>query len=250
VSPAIIPRSARVTLIVGLVGVVSVVVLSVAGPSTGAGATSTAGDRRIARAGVLRLDDFPAGWKQSPRVSTTDKERDAAAAKIASCRPFLAFSTATRRNPRAQSPNFDLQQSNVINTVSVFPSTAAATAAMRKFARPGVPACLDRLYRSVFEIRLAKEPKVANKLVSVKVAMKRLAGIEIGDEVVAYDGRAAVGLKDGTVQTIGLGAVTVRVGNALASYLYSADADISTALQPAIVASVSRLLAAVAPPAH
>jgi hypothetical protein len=36
----------------------------------------------------------------------------------------------------------------------------------------------------------------------------------------------------------------VRVGEAIAGYSYTADTDISAALQPAIVSSVSRLHAA------
>ena len=47
--------------------------------------------------------------------------------------------------------------------------------------------------------------------------------------------------KNGTTQTIGLGVVAVRAGRALAGYLYTFDQDISAALQPAIVASVTRL---------
>ncbi len=194
---------------------------------------------------MLRSSDFPAGWKQSPRASTTDAQLDAAAAKIKSCKPFLVFSRANRRNPRAKSPNFDLDQSNVTNTVSVFPSAVKATAAMKTFADARYPTCLDKLFRTVFKVQLRKDPKVGKRLASVKVRIHRLAGVAIGDEAVAYEGTAAVGLDDGTVQTIGLGAIAVRVDDTLAGYAYSADADISGALQPAIVSSVSRLRDAV-----
>ena len=54
-------------------------------------------------------------------------------------------------------------------------------------------------------------------------------------------GTLDVGLKSGARQTIGLGLVAVRAGRALAGYSYTSDTDISAALQPAIVASVTRL---------
>ncbi len=203
--------------------------------------TAGGSDREIAQAGVLRLADFPTGWQQRPRGSTTDKEMDAAAARIDACTPFLAFSEVNRRNPRAKSPNFDLAQSNVTDTVSVFPSTAKARAAMKTFADARYPACLDKLFRAVFEVQLRKDQNVAKQLVSVKAHMRRLAGVAIGDDAVAYEGTVAVGLEDGTAKTIGLGAISVRVDDVLAGYAYSTDADISGALQPAIVSSVSRL---------
>jgi hypothetical protein len=237
VSRALGPRFASATLVVGLTVLVAVVGASTAAVADTAGAS----DREIAQAGVLRLADFPTGWQQSPRGSTTDEEMDAAAARIKACKPFLAFSKVNRRNPRAKSPSFGLAQSNVTDTVSVFPSTAKARAAMKTFANARYPACLDKLFRAVFEVQLRKDPKVAKQLVSVKVHMRRLAGVAIGDEAVAYAGTVDVGLEDGSVKTIGLGAVSVRVGDVLAGYAYSADTDISGALQPAIVSSVSRL---------
>src|SRR5439155_17861939 len=89
---------------------------------------SAADDQRLARTGVLQRSDFPTGWTQSSRGTGTDREVDGQAAKITSCRPFVAYARANRKNPRALSPNFDLGQSTVTNTVSVYPSTARATA--------------------------------------------------------------------------------------------------------------------------
>ncbi len=66
-------------------------------------------------------------------------------------------------------------------------------------------------------------------------------GVHIGDQAIVYQGTVNVGLKDGTTQTVGLGVLTVRVGATLAGYSYTSDVDISAALQPAIVASVTRL---------
>lgn len=218
------------------------------GASSGAAASgATRSDaKQVAQAGVLRISDFPTGWSQTARASSSDDELDASAAKIARCRQFVAFSKANKKNPRAKSPAFEQGQANVDNTVSVYPSVAKATAAMRTYADADLPVCLDKLFSAEFKAQLSKQPKVAKQLRSVKLDIGRLDGVQIGDEAVAYEGTAAVGLKDGTVTTIGLAVIAVRVDDAISGYSYTADTDISAALQPAIVASVSRLRAATA----
>jgi hypothetical protein len=223
-----------------------VAVLAVGASAGAAASAATSSPTQVAQAGVLRRSDFPAGWKQSPRQSSSDNELDQRAAKIASCKPFLAFSKANKKNPRAKSPNFDLQQAHVSNAVSVYPSAAKATAAMQSFTDARLPDCLDKLFAAEFSAQLAKDKQVKQQLKSVKVDIGPLAGVQIGDEAAAYEGTVDVGLKDGTVTTIGLAVIAVRVDNAIASYSYTADTDISTALQPAIVSSVSRLQGATA----
>ncbi len=226
-------RFARGTLVVALV----------IGATSGAAASgaTTANAKQVAQAGLLRLSDFPTGWKQSPRESSSDKELDARAAKIASCKPFLAFGKANKKNPRVKSPNFDLHQAHVTNAVSVYPSAAKATVAMRSFTDARLPDCFKQLFSAEFKTQLVKDKHVAKQLKSVKVDVGRLDGVQIGDEAIVYQGTVEVGLKDGTVTTIGLAIIAVRVDNAIAGYSYTADTDISAALQPAIVSSVSRL---------
>jgi hypothetical protein len=198
-------------------------------------------DQIVAKAGVLVGSDFPAGWTQSTRGQTSDKTLDAAAAKVATCKPFLAFSRVNQQQPRAKSPNFDLQQANVTNTVSVFPSNAKATAAVHTFADRRMADCLDALFRSVFTQQLKKTSSLADQLVSVHTSIAPVTDVRIGDQAVAYQGTVDVGFKDGASQSVGLGMVSVRVGNAVAAYSWTSDTDISAALQPAIVQSVTRL---------
>jgi hypothetical protein len=225
----------------------ALVVTLVVGGLAGAGAAADGQNpQQVARAGVLRGSDFPTGWKQSPRNSSAESGLDRRAAKIAACKPYLAFTRAAKKNPRATSPDFDLDQAHVNNSVSVFPSVARAAAAMKTFGAAKLPKCLDTIFSSEFTAQLRKTPKVAKQLESVKVDIGRLDGVQIGDDAVAYEGTVDVGLKDGTVTTIGLAVIAVRVDDAVAGYSYSADTDISSALQPAIVTSVSRLRAAAA----
>jgi hypothetical protein len=219
--------------------VVALVVLGALAVPAGA-----ATDADVAKAGVLVLTDFPSGWTQSPRAKSSDAALDAAAAKVKSCAPFSAFTKANRKNPRAESPNFDEQQSNVTNSVSIYPSTARAVAAMHTFSDRRLPSCLRTLFTSTFREELTRKQDVARRLASVRTTIKVVPGVEIGDEAVAYQGAVEVALKDGTSQTIGLGVVAARVGDAVTGYSWTADADISAALQPAIVTSVGRLQAA------
>ncbi len=205
------------------------------------GAAASASDQELATTGVLVPSDFPAGWTSSTRGQTSDKAIDAAAAKVAACEPFLAFSKANKKNPRAKSPNFDHLQSNVTNSVSVYPSAAKAKAAMHTFADPRLPDCLDALFRSVFTKQLKKNSSVADQIASVDTSITPVSDVRIGDQAVAYQGAVDVELQDGSHQSIGLGLVSARVGKAVAGYSWTSDIDISAALQPAIVQSVTRL---------
>lgn len=200
-------------------------------------ATAAPSDKEIARAGVLVRSDFPSDWTSSTRGQTSGAELDAAADQVESCRPYLAFSRANKKNPRAKSPNFDHEQSNVTNTISVYPSTAKASAALRMLSDPGLPDCLQRLYSSNSERQLAKDDTVT----SVSAAIAPVTDVRIGDEAVAYQGTVDIAMKDGTTQTIGVGIVSARVGDAVAGYSWTSDTDVSATLQPAIVKSVNRL---------
>ena len=210
-------------------------------PAHAAKTSSKVSDKQVAQAGVLVRSDFPDGWTQGKRSDSSDAQLDAAAAKIKACAPFLAFSKANKRTPHATSPNFDDAQSNVTNAVSVYPSTAKAVAAMRLFGNARLPKCLERLFSGVFDAQLAKKRSLAKQIRSVTTHIALVDGVRIGDQVTVYEGTVDVALKDGTSQRIGLGVLAVRVGDALVRYSYTADTDISSALQPAIVASVDRV---------
>jgi hypothetical protein len=224
---------------------VAVAVVAAGGaPAVGAGAASPAAEGAIARAGVLVLSDFPSGWSQVSRPKSSDAALDALAGKFKSCAPFLAFSRTSREHPRVQSPNFDDGQSQVSNSVSVYSSPETASAAMKTFADARMHDCIGRIYTSLFRKELTQSKAVADRIRSVKTSVAPVPDIHVGDEAIAYQGVTDVGLKDGTTQAIGLGIVSTRVGGAVASYSWSADVDISAALQPAIVTSVARLQAA------
>ncbi len=187
------------------------------------------------------LSDFPSGWQQGKRSDTSNSELDAKAAKIASCKPYMAFSKANRGNPHQSSPDFSLDHSSVTNAVSVYPSDAKATAAMLVFSDPRLPTCFDRLFTTVFRGELAKNKRVAKQITGVTTDIAPIAGVRIGDEAVVYQGTVTVTLKAGAPQKIGLGVMSVRTGRALVGYSWTSDVGIESALQPAIITSVGRL---------
>jgi hypothetical protein len=204
-------------------------------------AAATGSDQQIARAGVLVQSDFPTGWTTSARAKTPDAELDAAAARVGSCKPFLAFSRANKKNPRAESPNFDHEQSNVTNTVSVYPSETTAKASIHTFSDSRMPKCLQKLFNAEYGKQLRKDERTASQVKTVTTSIAQVPDVRIGDEAVAYQGTVDVGFKDGSTQTIGIGFAATRVGDAVAGYSWTSDSDISATLQPAIVTSVSRL---------
>jgi hypothetical protein len=214
--------------------------MSVVAGARPATAASTS-DAQLGRAGVFVASDFPADWTQTKRANASDDALDGAAAKIPSCKPFVAFSKANRKYRRAQSPNFNLGSSTVTNAVSVYPSAEKATAVITTFTDSRMPACLEQLFDTSYQAQLKRDPKTAKKVTSVKTSISTVPGVRFGDQSIAYQGTVDIGLTDGTTQTVGLGFAATRVGKALAGYSWTSEADISAALQPAIVKSAGRL---------
>jgi hypothetical protein len=226
-----------VTRRVALAVLAAAMLVVLAAPGAGA-ATS---DKQLARAGVLVKSDFPAGWTQRARAKTPDDALDALAAKVVSCKPYLAFSKANRRNPRVNSPTFEQSQSNVTNAVSVYTSVAKAVSAIATFSDPRMPDCLQKVVNAVYEQQFKKDKQTAAQVTSVTTSIAPVPEVRLGDQAVAYQGTVDIGLKDGTTQTIGLGFAKARVGKVVSGYAWSSDTDISATLQPAIVTSVNRL---------
>jgi len=226
----------RTALLGALVGAIAVA--GFAGP---VGGLSASADQQLAKAGALTLADFPQGWAQKARDSSSDTQVQKAAEKLPSCKQFAAFGKANSANPKANSPDFDLGGASVSNTVSLYASEAKAVAAMKTFGASALPICLEKLFRAEFAAEFKKDPKTAKQIDSVAVSISRTRGVDVGDQAIAYEGPVTVSLKDGTSVKLGLGFIAVRVGRAVSGFSYSADTDISAALQPALLGSIGRL---------
>jgi hypothetical protein len=231
----------RVAAVVGLCG------MFVATAATGALGASRAADVAIAEAGLLTAADFPAGWTASPPEDDDDEEMETAARRISSCKRYLALRASGRKQPRAESPDFELDQSRVDNSVAVFGSSSAANSAMKLFEHPSVVRCVNTLFDEVLNTRISDDPDTRDVITGVEVDIRPAELGDLGDRSHAYEGTVVLRAVDGSDATAGLGVAAVRVGRAVALYSYFVDDPEVTQLLPVVVdSSLARLDAALA----
>ncbi len=209
-----------------------------------AGAASKANDGTVAKAAVLRIDDFPVTWTQKKRDTAGDAATERAASKISSCKQFASFISSNKKNPRALSPDFDLNQSSISNTVNVFTSEKAASGALATFGSSSVPTCLNKLFTALLKAQFAKDKTLSAQITSIHSQIAIAPGVTVGDESIAYAGSVVVALKNGQGITLDLGNEAIRVGRVVNDFAYTADSDISTVLSNAMNSSTARLMAA------
>ena len=214
-----------------------------AGVSTGA---STAGDKSIAKAGVLTADDFAAGWEQE-RPDPVDKDVDRIAEGIPSCRGYLAVKTAAHKNPRAKSQDFVQGDDEVSNTVNVFATERAATSALDEVRKPSVERCLQTVFEKVIQASIAEDPATRKQVESVDVEVSRPYVLPVGDEALAFEIVITVlttTMREAT--DVYLVQEFVRVDRAIASFNFQATGQPLTDTAGYIDASVGRLRTALA----
>jgi hypothetical protein len=217
------------------------------GAAAPAGAASSNNDAQIAQAGVLVASDLPTTWSQHKRDTSSEKDADAAAVKIPSCKTYRAFRASLQavKRSRVQSPDFELGQSTFDNTVNVFASEAAADKVLATFAKSSIPGCVDKLFTILFQQQMVSDKKTAAQVKGIKVSVEPYDITNYGDDTVAYEGNVTITFKDGTSLNIGLGNTAVRVGRAVSDYSYTVfDQAAVDALSPAVEKSVARLQAA------
>lgn len=213
-------------------------VIGVLAPAAGAASTGSATDKEIATAGVLVASDFPATYTQSPRDPSSDAKTKKVAAKLSACKKLVAFLNVTDKSPEAKSDDFTQGQTQIDNTVTVFPTAAKAKAAVNAYAATGVPACYGQLIGKIAQQNGGK----------ATADIKKVNDITIGDQAIAYEGPVAITGSDGTSTTLAFGNLVVRVGRGVAVYSYDHDAQTSITddLQAAVSSSGGRLQRALA----
>jgi hypothetical protein len=221
-----------------VVGVSVAVVAAMVAPVAGAASTSGTSDKQIATAGILVSSDFPATYTQAPRDASSDAKTLKRAAKLPSCKKLVAFMTVVKDNTEVKSDEFNQGQTQIDNTVTVFPTEAKAKAAVDAYSATGLPACLGQLVGKIAQQNGGK----------AKADIKKRNDVSAGDQSVAYEGPVAVTESNGSTATLGFGNLAIRIGRAVAVYSYNHDAntDISADLKSAIENSGGRLQAAVA----
>lgn len=221
-----------------LVGVGAAALLTgVLAPAAGA-ASSGATDKQIATAGVIVASDLPATYTQSPRDTSSDAKMLKVAAKLSACKKLVAFMKATNKSTEVKSDDFIQGQTQIDNTVTVFPTAAKAKAAVDAYAATGVPACYGQLVGKVAQQSGG----------SAQAAIKKVKDVSAGDQSIAYEGPVQITESDGTTTTLAFGSLVIRVGRGVAVYSYNHDAQtsISTDLANAVESSGGRLQRALA----
>jgi hypothetical protein len=185
-------------------------------------------DAQIAKQGVLRLSDFPAGWKQS-------KHQQSKPTGIAACKP-TELVEARNKQYRAQSPDFaqgDLTTAE--NSVYVFPKPARAIAYLKPFQAAAAGACLQQGTEKAVK-------KVSGATVQVQPLdlSSALQGGTI-DDAVGYEILATLPQSGAAPVQLVLVAVAVRLGRAVVGYTFEEQGQPLSEIDTLINASLTRL---------
>ena len=221
-----------------MVGVGAAIVMGLVAPVAGAASTASATDKQIATAGVLVASDFPATYTQAARDTSSDAQTDKQAARVAACKKLVVFKKAVKQNTEMKSPEFNSGQTQIDNTVTVFPTAAKAKAAVDTYSASGLPGCFGQLVGKLAQQAGGK----------ATADIKKVQDVTAGDQAVAYEGPVQITERDGTQTTLAFGNLVIRVGRGVAVYSYNHDANISieTDLKSAVSSSGGRLEQALA----
>ncbi len=221
-----------------MAGVGAAVLSGVLAPAAGAASTGNATDKQIASAGALVASDFPATYTQAARDTSSDAQTTKQAAKVAACKKLVAFMKVTKQNTEVKSPEFNAGQTQIDNTVTVFPTAAKAKAAVDTYAATGIPACFAQLVGKLAQQAGGK----------ATADIKKVQDVTAGDQAVAYEGPVQITESDGSQATLAFGNLVIRVGRGVAVYSYNHDANtsIETDLKAAVSSSGGRLEQALA----
>jgi len=214
------------------------VLTGVLAPAAGAASTGSPADKQIATAGVLVASDLPATYTQSARDTSSDAKTTKLAAKLPACKKLVAFMNATSKSTEVKSDDFTQGQTQIDNTVTVFPTAAKAKAAVNTYAATGVPACFGQLVGKIAQQGGGK----------AQAAIKKVQDVSAGDQSVAYEGPVTITEPDGSTATLGFGNLVIRIGRGVEVYSYNHDAQttITDDLKNAISNSGGRLQSALA----
>jgi hypothetical protein len=200
-----------------------------------AATTSKSNDTQIAKQGALVASDFPSGWTQKKAASSSDAATEKAASKIPDCKQYIVFQKTVAKVPRAKSPDFDLNNSSISNTVSVFKNAKSATAVMNVFGSAKTEPCINKLFGKL----------VTTKGVTVTGQIKSV-DLKVGDQSVGYAGTIAATPNGGQAQTFGVSVFAIRTGRGVGAYSYFSDSDQTSVLTSAVNSSMTRLQTALA----
>jgi hypothetical protein len=199
---------------------------------TAAAAGAKASDAAIARQGLLRLSDFPAGWTQH-------KHKESKPSGIPACKPTEQV-VAKSKKYRSSSPDFAQGELTLAqNTVLVFPKPAQATAYLAPYQLDSAGKCLQQGTEKAF--RKVKGTTVDVQQLDLSSAIQ--AGGGTIDDAVGYELRVTAPQPSGNIELF-LVAVAIRTGRAVAGYTTENQNQPLADTDSLINASLTRLVKA------
>jgi hypothetical protein len=202
-------------------------------------ATSTA-DTAIVDAGLLTIDDFPAGWTESPHKSSGSSDIDFSKyGKRCAALQKTANAFKKRRSAHGNSPDFkqgDFDQ--VSNSIATFPTAAPAKATFTLFESPAFRVCIDKAFSDQF----SKQAKKSGA--TMKVSLARLSVPSVGDDSIGYEFALTVTAK-GVTARVYIDLQLVLVGRSGMTFSFEGEGTSPLlAYQSLVNASVERVRAA------
>jgi hypothetical protein len=199
---------------------VAALVVALAAP---AGAkTDPTKDKVTAQEAVLKISDFPSGWKDTGSQETPDFS-------TSSCSKLKSAESSAKKYA-AKSDKFESATGFADNTVYVFPTAAAAKSYMKPYATNGKQCLIDSL---------AKQVKGAKVVVDVIDKSGMVDATKADDGLIFR-----VTVTQGSTTTIAIQA-GVRIGRAFAGFSFQDSTNRTLPEgEDLVVASVDRLTSA------
>jgi len=201
-------------------------------------------DAQIAKAGTIVASDLPATWTSKAPDNSSNKKVEKIAAKVPSCKSYLAFTKANQGTTNAESRDFSQGDDDLSNKAFVYKNNAAAQTAMRAISASNVSDCLTTVFQKVLDAQIASDPASRKTVKSAAASIEPVADLPgVGDDAVGYAGGLNIQLTDGTAQQLLLGVLAVRNGRAVTTFSFSAppaDSGFTSVLDNAIDASITR----------
>lgn len=151
-------------------------------------------DRQTAQSLLLKLDDFPAGWKSKPRSASSSSdtpEAIAATKKFANCLGIDESFVGEASDPtkaRAKSDQFTMGDLEVEESATVHETVHDQETILTAFRKPTAPACFQEFMNTAFEFALShpdpgKELPPGTEVGKVEVSESDVTGLH-GDPIV------------------------------------------------------------------
>jgi hypothetical protein len=244
VRPAVCATSGAVPTIISLMrrvvitGMVAAALAFVSLPLSAHAATTKATDTAIVNAGLLTINDFPPGWTESPRASSSGDTNLNGYGKTCMALQKTADAAKKLRTASGKSPNFKQGSfDQVSNDTSTYRTAAGAKAALSVFKRSEIGSCLEKFFRDQVN-------KQAQSGITYTASIGRLSVPQAGDDTVGYEIAITVSGKGLTLH-LNLDLQLVLVGRAGLTFQFEGQGTSPMiANQPLVQMVVSRVRAA------